>query len=299
MNSCKRILIAGGSGFIGKQLTQLFIQNGLEVHILSRTKKAVSGAQTFYWSTESNLIDDACLEGVDAIINLAGDGIVDRPWSDKRKTEIYNSRINATKLLFDLVYKHKNQVTAYIGASAIGVYPEGINLTENTLPADTFLAKLCHQWELEHLMFEQRGIRTCIVRIGLVMSPQGGMLKEILKPFKFFIAPVFGNGNQWQSWISINDLCGLFFYLLSNNQLNGIYNGVAPCPLMAKDMIQQIRNSQKMPGVLVHIPSGVLKLMMGERAEMLLANQKVMSDKVQATGYCFINPDFSSIFQQE
>lgn len=117
---------------------------------IKQDQKVVSGAQTFYWSTESNLIDDACLEGVDAIINLAGDGIVDRPWSDKRKTEIYNSRINATKLLFDLVYKHKNQVTAYIGASAIGVYPEGINLTENTLPADTFLAKLCHQWELEH-----------------------------------------------------------------------------------------------------------------------------------------------------
>ena len=299
MNSCKRILIAGGSGFIGRQLTKLFIQNGMEVRILSRTKKALAGTQTFYWSTEASLIDDACLEGVDAIINLAGDGIVDRPWSDKRKTELYNSRINASRLLFDLVYKHRNQVSAYIGASAIGIYPEGINLTENTLPDNTFLANLCHHWELEHLMFEQIGIRTCIVRIGLVMSPQGGMLKEILKPFKFFIAPVFGNGNQWQSWISINDLCGLFFYLLSNNQLKGIYNGVAPCPLMAKEMIQQIKNTRKISGVLVRIPPGVLKLIMGERAEMLLANQKVMSDKVQATGYRFIHPDFRSIFKQE
>ena len=299
MNSCKRILIAGGSGFIGRQLTKLFIQNGMEVRILSRTKKALAGTQTFYWSTEASLIDDACLEGVDAIINLAGDGIVDKPWSDKRKTELYNSRINASRLLFDLVYKHRNQVSAYIGASAIGIYPEGINLTENTLPDNTFLANLCHHWELEHLMFEQIGIRTCIVRIGLVMSPQGGMLKEILKPFKFFIAPVFGNGNQWQSWISINDLCGLFFYLLANNQISGIYNGVAPYPLMAKEMIQQIKNTRKISGVLVRIPSGVLKLIMGERAEMLLANQKVMSDKVQATGYRFIHPDFRSIFKQE
>lgn len=280
------VLIAGGSGFIGSRLTQLLLDKGYDVAVLSRKPHQGLQAKSFYWNPQEKRIDSACLEHADIIINLAGSNIAEKPWTEKRKRDLFNSRINSAQLLFDTLKTHSHKVKCYIGASAIGFYNEGENLTEESSVSHSFLGSLCEQWEKESNRMNELNIGTSVVRIGLVMSPEGGMLKEILKPLRFGIAPVFGNGNQWQSWIHIDDLCGIIIHLFEH-KLSGIYNGVAPNPVRAKDLINAIQLTCKKRGVKFYIPVRILKLIMGSRSEMLLANQKVSSEKITATGYVF------------
>lgn len=280
------VLIAGGSGFIGSRLSQLLLDKGYDVAVLSRKPHQGLHVKGFYWNPQEQEIDNTCLEKADVLINLAGSNIAERPWTEKRKRDLFNSRINAAQLLFNALKTHSHKVKCYVGASAIGFYNEGENLTEENSVSHSFLGNLCEHWEKESFRMAELNISTSIVRIGLVMSPDGGMLKEILKPLRFGIAPVFGNGKQWQSWIHIDDLCGIIIHLFEH-QLSGIYNGVAPNPVRAKELMTAIQLTCKKQGIKFQIPGILLNLMMGNRSEMLLASQKVSSEKITSAGYIF------------
>ncbi len=280
------VLIAGGSGFIGSRLSQLLLNKGYDVAVLSRKRHQGLHVKSFYWNPQEQEIDNACLEKADVLINLAGSNIAEKPWTEKRKRDLFNSRINSAQLLFNTLRTHSHKVKCYVGASAIGFYNEGENLTEECSVSHSFLGNLCEQWEKESFRMSELNISTSIVRIGLVMSPDGGMLKEILKPLRFGIAPVFGNGKQWQSWIHIDDLCGIIIHLFEH-QLSGIYNGVAPNPVRAKELMTAIQLTCKKSGIKFYLPEILLNLMMGNRSEMLLASQKVSSEKITSAGYIF------------
>ncbi len=289
------VLIAGGSGLIGLELISLFKEKGYGIHVLSRSEKKLEGTVVFKWDIEKRYIDPEALRGVHTIINLAGSGVAEKAWTVERKADLLNSRVQSTRLLFDALSSYAQTITTYISPSGIGIYPEGDDwLTEETPPATNFLAGICKHWENEANTFKEKRIRTCIFRLGMVLSPKGGMLKELLKPFKLGVAPVFGNGKQWQSWVHIDDVCNMFLFTMENKNISGVYNVAAPRPVSNTEMIGTIQLSKKSSGFKVHVPLFVLKIALGERAEIVASNQKVSSEKIRDAGFKFKYSDIYS-----
>jgi len=286
------VLVAGGSGLIGLELISLLKEKGYGIHVLSRSKKNIAGTVVFKWDIEKRYIDPEALRGVHTIINLAGSGVAEKAWTAERKADLLNSRVQSTRLLFDALSSYAHTVETYISPSGIGIYPEGNDwLTEETPQASTFLAGICRQWENEAQTFKEKRIRTCIFRFGLVLSPKGGMLKELLTPFKFGIAPVFGNGKQWQSWVHMDDVCNALLFVVENKNISGIYNLVAPQPVSNVEMINTIQSIKKGFSIKAPVPQFVLRLFLGERAEIVASNQKVRSDKIEKAGFVFKYPN--------
>ncbi len=287
MYTPKHILIAG-SGLIGLHLAELLLLKGYNVAVLSRTKKNMAGVKTFNWDTDSGSIDTCAIKDADAIINLAGEGIADKRWTAKRKQQLLNSRIKSTALLYQTLKKTSHNVHTFINASAIGIYKPGNELLfESSTHGNDFLASICNQWETEALKMQSINIRTVIFRIGLVMSKKGGMLKEMLLPGKFFIAPVLGNGSQWQSWIHINDLCSMIVFALENKNICGIYNAVAPQPVSNINLVRAIQSAVKNITFKIPVPAFALKMVLGKRTQMLLASHKVSCKKITDEGFKF------------
>lgn len=283
-----KVLIAGGSGLIGLQLISLLKEKGYGIHVLSRSKKNIEGAVVFKWNIEKRYADPEALRGVHTIINLAGSGVAEKAWTAERKADLLNSRVQSARLLFDALSSYAHIVETYISPSGIGIYTEGDDwLREETPTATTFLAGVCRQWENEAQTFKEKRIRTCIFRLGLVLSPKGGMLKELLMPFKFGVAPVFGNGKQWQSWVHIDDVCNVFLFAIENKKISGIYNLVAPQPVSNIDMITAVQSVKKGFSIKAPVPLFALRLFLGERAEIVASNQKVHSDKIEKAGFVF------------
>ncbi len=285
----KKILIAGGSGLIGTRITELLLQRGYVVSHLSRKAGRKKEVEIFEWDVDNFKVDEKAFENVDTIINLAGAGIADHPWTAKRKQVIIDSRVNAAKTIYDFLKSHKHTVTTYIGASAIGYYgqTENQNLSEDDFPMQKdFMSDCCKQWETAHQQFEYLNIRTVIARIGIVLSTRGGVLKELLRPFNFFIAAYFGNGSSKTSWIHIDDVCELLIYALQNKTMTGIYNIVAPHPVTNKELIQAISKT-KSTLMLLPVPRFFLQLILGERHMMVFQSLHVSSSKIQRSGFKF------------
>lgn len=283
------ILISGGTGLVGSALSRLLSNAGYTVAHLSRNP-AKSSYKAFKWDIENNYIDKEALQFADAIINLAGAGVADKKWTDAYKKEIYNSRINSVKLLHQALSLEKNhKVKTFISASAIGIY--GMHVPEPTFenaPHGTnFLAKVCTDWELEVEKIKALGIRTAIIRIGIVLSKHGGFIPAIVKPAKFGFGAALGNGNMLTSWIHINDLCQMFKFVLENNQIEGVYNGVAPNIVTNKVMVKAICNAINRPMILPPIPAFALKLILGEMADMILSSQNISCKKIIDSGFEF------------
>ena len=240
MESKHHILLAGGSGLIGSHLIQLLLKKGHSVSVLSRREKNIQDVKCFLWDVEQEYIDINALKNVTAILNLSGQGIADKAWSEQRKKELLKSRTKSTQLLFKTLANNPHTVATFINASAIGIYKSGNDLLdENSSHDNNFLATICSAWESESIRIQTLNIRTVIFRIGLVQSKRGGMLKEMLLPIKFFIAPVFGNGKQWQSWIHIDDLCRMMLFAIENKNIQGVYNAVANEPLTNLHLLAQ------------------------------------------------------------
>jgi uncharacterized protein (TIGR01777 family) len=288
-NTHQHILVAGGSGLIGKHLIQLLLQNQFRVSVLSRTKKSIRNVNVFTWDVEKEFIEPGAFQNVDAIINLAGQGIADKPWTSKRKTEVLESRTKSTHFLFKMLSTSPHQVKTFINASAIGIYKSGNEIqNESGNTGDDFLAQICTAWEKEAFQMQSINIRTVILRIGLVLSARGGMLKEILLPMKFFIAPVFGNGKQWQSWIHINDLCSMIMFAIENNSVKGVYNAVASQPLQQVNLTTAMQKAIKKPTLKIYVPVFFLKIFLGERANMLISSQRISNTKIKGMGFSFL-----------
>jgi hypothetical protein len=296
----KHILITGASGLIGKHLTALLIQNGYHVSHLGRIAK--SGAITTYvWDITNQTIDTQALQGVDAIIHLAGAGIADKPWTKARKKELLESRTHSTRLLYQTLRNESHQVKQFISASAIGYYgfaPQPHILKEEDAAGTDFLAEVTQAWENEVDKFTTLLQQTAKLRIGIVLSTQGGALKPMLLPVKFGVGSALGSGRQIISWIHIDDICRQFLFLLENPDLQGAFNGVAPNPLSNKDFTKAIGKVLNKPVWLPAVPSFLLKIFLGEMANLVTQGNAVSCNKIQQAGFRFNYTEAQTAIQQ-
>lgn len=291
----KKILIAGGSGLVGSRLTEMLLAKGYFVQHLSRSAHNGS-VPTYQWDVEQLSVDEKAFDKVSVVINFAGAGIADKPWTAKRKEEIINSRVNAAKTIHNFLSTHTHEVSTYIGASAIGIYGnlQKEKLTEkDATDENDFMVHCCKQWEQQHQAIAKIGIRTAIIRIGIVLSTKGGALKEMLKPFDFYTGVYFGNGNMITSWIHIDDLCNQFIYAIEHDSINGIYNAVAPLPVSNKALIKAIANIKKAL-LIFSAPRFFLNLILGKRSSIIFQSLDVSSTKIQQAGFEFRCNDVNS-----
>ncbi len=289
------VLITGGTGLVGKALSKLLTAKGYRVIVLSRQPELSEGQlgnlnlSLAKWDVKKQEIDIAALQQADYIIHLAGAGVMDKKWTEEYKKEIISSRAESAKLILDSLRSNINKVKAVISAGAIGWYRPGENIHTEDEPADeSFLGQTCKLWEENLTPVIQLNKRLVKLRIGIVLSKDGGALKEFMNPLRFGIAAILGNGKQMISWLHIKDLCNLFLFAIENEKLNGVYNAVAPIPVNNKTLT--ITLAQKMKGKFylpVHVPTFILKLMLGDRSIEILKSSAVSCKKIQDAGFNF------------
>jgi uncharacterized protein (TIGR01777 family) len=284
-----KVLITGGTGLVGQRLTEMLSNNGYRVAHVSRRKRKSAEVETFEWDVDNGTLEDGALEGVDHIVHLAGAGVADKRWTESRKREIYNSRINSTNLLYNQLREQSNHVKSLISASAVGYYGDGGDklLTEDSPPANDFLGQTCIDWENAALQVEELDKRVAILRTGIVLSAQGGALKEIERPVKLGVPSHLGDGRQYYPWLHLDDLCLMYVHAIENENLKGIYNAVGPYAVRNKEMVLTIADILARPKFSIPAPKIALKLALGEMAAMVLFSQNVSSAKIQETGFSF------------
>lgn len=283
----QKVLITGGSGLVGQRLTRLLQQKGYTVEHLGRRAGNAQGILTHAWNPTKGQIDVEALAGIDHVIHLAGAGVADKPWSAARKQEIRDSRTQGTRLLVDAISQLENPPKSFISASAIGYYGNaGTALcTEDSPVGNDFLASVCADWEAAAQPAEAF-TRLCVVRIGIVLSTEGGALPKMMLPFRFFAGGVLGSGKQMMSWVHIDDLCDMFLFLLENKEAKGIYNGVAPLPVEHYTFMKALGKAMHRPLWMV-VPAFALRLALGEMADTVLGSQFVSNEKIQQMGFRF------------
>ncbi|GAB2474871.1 TIGR01777 family oxidoreductase [Algoriphagus taiwanensis] len=278
------ILITGGSGLVGQQITRLLEKKGYQVAWLSRSAQ---GQKSFLWDVEKGKIDPEALEWADAVIHLAGAGVAEKRWTPERKKLILESRTQSTQLLYSAIEKADNKPSTFISASAVGYYGfnTGTKLVDENSPAgDDFLAEVVIAWENEVKKMESLHLRTVLLRIGIVLDAEGGALGEMLKPP---VAAPLGSGDQWMSWIHIEDLARMFVFALEKTTLQGVYNAVSPNPATNQQLTQEAASAKGKPYLGIGVPGFALKLVLGEMAAMVLGGNRVSSQKIQKAGFQF------------
>ena len=281
-----KIVISGASGLIGTQLVAKLSTSGHEVVRLVRRSPKAGEIQ---WNPKSGTLDASALEGVDAVIHLSGAGIGDKRWSDGYRKEILDSRTDTTELLAKTIASLSRKPSVFLSGSAIGIYGarNDEQLTEVSTHGTGFLAEVCEQWEAAAKPAVDAGVRTVYLRTGIVLSPKGGALKKLLPLFKLGVGGKFGNGKQWQSWISIDDEIGAIEYLLTAN-VSGAVNLTAPNPVTNAEFTKVLASVLKRPAI-VPVPTFAPKILLGgELADALLfTGQRVIPAALNASGYSF------------
>lgn len=285
------VLITGATGLVGQELVSLLLKNGFTVHYLSTSKsKLVSqnNYKGFYWNPKTSEIDLNALTDVEVIVHLAGASVA-KKWTSSYKEEIIESRVLSTRLLYKTLQKNSHQVKQIISASAIGIYPDDLNYiyheTDNKVD-NSFLGNVVQQWEEEVNQFEKLHIKVAKIRIGIVLAKNGGALQEMAKPIRMGVGSAFGSGEQYQSWIHIRDLVGIFQFVIQN-QLSGVFNGVAPYPVTNAELTKAIAKTLGKPLFLPNIPQFVMKLILGEMHQILFSSQHVSCRKLLDLKYQF------------
>lgn len=288
----KKILITGGTGFVGKQLIPFLVEKGYSIHVLTRKPSANSLKNIcfFQWDIERQYIDKKAFEGVEILINLTGANIGEKRWTEQRKKEIIDSRIKSIDLFYQYISENKFNINIFISSSAIGFY--GAVTTDKTFAetsesGNDFLASVCQKWEDAALKFNDLGIRTIILRKGVILGKDGGMVKKLSPLAKLGINVSLGSGEQYLPWIDIRDLVRLYDFILSNTQLKGIFNGVATEQITMNDFSKVLLKSFGKKSFLPNAPAFVIRLLFGEMAVMLLEGSKVSNEKLESTGFYF------------
>lgn len=286
------VLIAGGSGLIGRRLSQMLQEQGHDVLHLSRRSRPDAAIPAYRWAPREGHIDDAAILRADYVINLAGAGIADKPWTKARKQLIIDSRVEGARLLLSAFGRLQHFPKAYISSAAIGYYGErgGQWVDEGSAPGEGFLPESCIAWEAAIGEVASAGVRTVGIRIGIVLSTQGGALEKMLLPFQLRIGTYFGDGSQWYSWIHIDDLCRMFIKAMEDDSMQGFYNGVAPNPVSNKTLTEGLRDALGNRAAIAPVPAFALRLAMGEMADVVLLSTRVRSAKIEAAGFHFSFP---------
>ena len=285
------ILITGATGLVGQELVNLLHKKGHVIHYLSTSKnKLVSelNYKGFYWNPETSEIDATSLVNVDVIVHLAGANVA-RKWTADYKHEILDSRVNSTKLLIKTLKNTPNQVKQVVSASAIGIYSDSLTAIYHETDQEvdeSFLGDVVQKWEYEVDQFQKLDLAVAKVRIGLVLSEKGGALQEMVKPIQYGLGAAFGSGEQYQSWIHIEDLAAIFNHVIENN-LSGVYNGVSPYPVTNNELTKSIAKILQKPLFLPNIPKFVMKVLLGEMHQILFSSQHVSCRKLLDENFQF------------
>ncbi|ELR69530.1 Cell division inhibitor [Fulvivirga imtechensis AK7] len=289
----KRVLITGGTGLIGSRLTELLLEKNYEVRYLSRSPGKVNNVEAFEWDVKKQTMDTSAIAGVTGIINLAGAGVADKRWNQDRKKLIMASRTRSTALLKDTLRDIPNQVKVVVSASGINYYgydTGGVVKKEASRFGDDFLATVTKAWEAEADLIADLDIRVVKMRIGMVLSRDGGALDKMKMPIKYGLGAPLGSGDQYVSWVHIDDLCRMFIYAIENENISGAYNAVTPYPVTNKQLTKEIGKALGKPVFLPKVPAFALKLALGEMASMVLGGVRASPEKIMTEGFEFKYP---------
>jgi uncharacterized protein (TIGR01777 family) len=287
----KKVLITGATGLIGSELVRQCHNEGIAVNYLTTSKEKIEKSENykgFYWNPKKGEIDIEAFDEVTAIINLVGASI-SKCWTKQYKKIILDSRVESINLLYDTLQNIDHNIVHFITASGVGIYPNSktkLYTEEDNEIDDTFLAEVVVAWETAAAKFKNSGMEVSKVRTGVVLAKEEGALPKLIKPIKFGVGAPLGSGDQWQSWIHIQDIAGIYLFLLKN-QLEGKYNAVAPNPVQNKKMTKMIASKLDSPLWMPNIPAFTLKLLLGEMSVLVLEGQLVSSHKIEQLGYQF------------
>jgi len=302
------VLITGGTGLVGKTLTKMLLEQGYEVIVLTRDiaqHNAEAGRKLSYvgWNVKDQKINVASIQKADYIVHLAGASVGDKRWTNKQKKEIVESRTRSSELISKALKNIPNKVSAVISASAIGWYiptstvreERKIRRTETEPPDPGFLGETCRLWEAAIDPVTELGKRLVKLRIGIVLSNEGGAFPRFKKPARFGLAAILGNGKQMVSWIHIDDVCRMFLEAIRNVQMEGIYNAVAPHAVNNKVLTLSLAKAMR-GGFYIpfHVPAFVLKLLFGEMSIEVLKSAEASAEKIRRTGFQFLYPTLES-----
>ena len=303
----KTVLITGGTGFIGQYISKEFIEHGYDVIILTRNKKNYTDnslIQYAEWDIEKGFIEEWVIPKSDIIICLAGENVMSKRWTKKQRKKIVESRTKTNLFLIEQLKKIPNKISLIIGISAIGFYGEdtshsllnGFNETDKN--TNQFLSQVCVSWEKSYLGFQKLQKQLVVLRLGVVLYPEGSALKNFIKLVEYKIGFILGNGKQIISWIHIKDLKNLFLFIMEKNQLQGIYNAVAPNPVPNEYLMGTIiKSMQKRLVILLRIPSFVIKILLGKRSLEILKSTNVSCQKILQQGFIFQYNKIEDIFK--
>lgn len=286
-----KVLITGATGLVGNELIKILLQNGISVNYLTTSRGKIANENNykgFFWNPSVGEISEEAFTNVDVIVHLAGATVAKR-WTNSYKQEIMNSRIDSTRLLYKTLERINHQVSQIVSASAIGIYPDSLTKVyhETDLEVDnSFLGNVVKQWEEEVNQFKNLDILVAKIRIGLVLSKNGGALQEMVKPIKIGAGAAFGSGEHYQSWIHIQDLAAVFYHIIQYKR-DGIYNGVSPYPVTNSQLTKAIAKTLGKPLFLPNIPKFVMKLILGDMHQLLFSSQHVSSRKLLDENFQF------------
>jgi len=303
------VLITGGTGMIGKRLTELLINKGYQVIILTRGQSSVisnlSSVSYAQWNIKKQTIDVDTIQKADHIIHLAGAGVADKRWTTKRKKEIVDSRVQSSKLIVKAVTEIPNTIKTVVSTSAIGWYGADTkdslqNGFDEDANADTeFLGTTCKLWEESISAVESVNKRLVKLRVGIVLSNAGGALAEFRKPMQMGIAAILGNGKQIISWVHVDDLCNMFIYAIEHEEMNGVFNAVAPNPVSNKTLTLTLAKIMKGNFFIpFYVPAFLLKIILGEMSVEVLKSATVNANKIKKAGYVFLYPTIETALKQ-
>ena len=286
----KNILIVGGSGYVGKALTKKLQAIGYNVSLLTRKINKSINTSQYLWDWKQNNIDLDSINKTEVLVNLAGANVNGQRWNKKWKKEIYDSRVKATDFLFKIISQHPNKIKTFVSASATGYYGDVTSekiFHETDFPGKDFLAITCNDWEQAATKFSNLGIRTSIIRTGIIFSENSEAYRKISLPIRFGFGAAIGNGRQYFPWIHLDDLCGIYLKAISDNSMQGIFNSVAPQFITNAQVTKALANHFKNHIWLPNIPPIVIRILFGEIADSLLNGSRISSEKIIEFGFRF------------
>ncbi|MFD0963880.1 TIGR01777 family oxidoreductase [Pseudofulvibacter geojedonensis] len=297
----KTILITGATGLVGRALVKALLSKGYVVHYLTTRKEVIVNQENykgFYWNINSGFIDVNCFKEADMLIHLAG-ATVSKRWTKKYRKEIFKSRVAGSNLLFSSLQKSPHTIDSFISASGISIFPnslEKVYSEELQEKSQSFLGRVVDKWEKAAHQFLELGVKTTIVRTGVVLSKQNSALQKIAKPIQMGIGAALGSGKQFMSWIHIEDLVQMYVFLIEK-ELTGTYNAVAPNPVTNKELTKLVAQQLGKKILLPNVPVFMLKLLLGQMHEIVLESQRVSSEKIKKSGYQFRYPDINMVLK--